>query len=76
MIGSLASFEEAFGLLWGIGTRYEDLTPEQAKFRDLWEETRTAVLNKGNTQLRGAMDELSEYTTEWNRHTTTLIVRK
>ncbi len=74
MIGALSSFEEQFGKLWGIGVD-GDLTDEQKMFKELWEKTRTDVLNKGNKQFRAAMEEISEYTTEWNKYKATLIVR-
>jgi len=74
MIGALSAFEENFGKLWGLESDV-DLTDEQKMFRELWEKTRTDVLNKGNKQLRAAMEEISEYNTEWNKYKATLIVR-
>ena len=67
MIGALASFEDAFGDLWGIDLSYEELSEEQIQFRDVWDEVRTDILNKGNMQIRAAQDELSEYDAEWHR---------
>lgn len=67
MIGALASFEDGFGYLWGIDDDYNALTQEQLDLRELWEEVRTEILNKGNMQIRAAKDELSEYDTNWNR---------
>ncbi len=76
MIGALAAFEESFDILWGQDKPMSELTEKEAKFRELWEQTRTNILNKGNNQARLATDELGEYTTEWNRHYTEIILRR
>jgi hypothetical protein len=68
MIGAIATFEDIFGGLWGIDLEDQELTPKQAKYRDMWEEARREILNKGNMQIRAAHDEISEYDTEWNRY--------
>ena len=68
MIGSLAVFEEYFGDLWGHNSNSGDLTPEQEEFKHLWEAARTEVLNNGNTQIRVAQEELSQYTITWDRY--------
>ncbi len=75
-IGSLNAFQQAFGRLWGDGLAEEKLTDDQLKFRKLWEQTRTNVLNNGNNQLRAALQEISEYTVEWGRHQTNLPVKE
>lgn len=53
MIGSIASFEKHFGYLWGH-EKYQDepLTDIEDEFLDLWEKTRTEVLDKGNDQIK------------------------
>ncbi len=66
MIGSLASFEKYFGELWGHGA--EELTPEELRFRELWEQARTEILNNGNSQLRIAQEEIAQYSMTWNRY--------
>jgi hypothetical protein len=66
MIGSLASFEKYFGELWGHGG--EDLTAEELRFRELWEQARTEILNNGNSQLRIAQEEIAQYSMTWNRY--------
>lgn len=76
MIGALASFEEAFGYLWGRGLDEEDLTPEQIKNRDVWELVRTEVLNKGNNQLRAAMSEIDLYSVVFNKMEYKFVVQK
>ena len=74
MIGALARFEEAFGELWG--NREKELTAEQLKFRQLWEQVRTEILNNGNNQRRAAQEEIAHYTMSWDKFKTDLIVRK
>lgn len=60
IIGSLARIENNFGHLWGHNSDKEP-TEEQLKFEELWEFTRTSILNHGNKQMRDALDELLEY---------------
>lgn len=55
MIGSLAKFEEYFGQLW------EEDNKKRLEYEELWEQTRDAILNNGNNQLRLALDELSAH---------------
>lgn len=60
IIGSLARFEDNFGYLWGIDSDKER-TDKQKEFLDLWEYTRTSILNHGNNQMRDAIDEVVDY---------------
>lgn len=60
IIGSLARFENHFGYLWGHNSD-KPLTDLQKEFLDLWEFTRTSILNHGNNQMREAIDEIIEY---------------
>ncbi len=76
MIGALAAFEDSFGPLWGQDKSISELTDKETKFRELWDQTRTNILNKGNNQARLATEELGEYTTEWNRHYTEIILKR
>ena len=76
MIGSLSSFENVFGELWGHGKTDENLTDEEIYWRAKWEVVRTEVLNNGNHQLRGAIEEVMEYTMTWNRYKTEFILKK
>lgn len=70
IIGSLAAFEERFGELWGHGLPLEDLDEDQRYWRDQWMETRSKVLDNGNSNLRAAQNESSQYTISWNRYVT------
>ena len=68
-IGALQSFEDYFGELWGHGIAEEDFTDEQRQLRDVWEQTRTEILNKSNGQLRALKTELANHEIHWNRYT-------
>lgn len=65
IIGSLARFEDNFGYLWGLNSEKE-LTDKQKEFLDLWEYTRTSILNHGNNQMRDAIDEIIDYVEQEN----------
>lgn len=56
MIGALHEFEKSFGYLWGHHkVNDEDLTDNELKFLDLWDNTRNHILNNGNNQMRKAI---------------------
>lgn len=76
MIGALASFESKFGGLWGHGISIDELTEEQLKFRQFWDEVRTEILNKGNNQSRAAQEEIAQYTITWDKFKVEFIVKK
>ena len=67
MIGSLSSIEEYFGHLWGHEQEGE-LTEEQEELRLIYEELRSEILRKGNTQIRNVDAEMSEYDIQWSRY--------
>lgn len=75
-IGALDSFETNFGDLWGHGLNEDELSDEQVEFQAIWDATRTDVLNKGNTQLRGLQTELANHVVSWNRYTLDLPVKE
>jgi hypothetical protein len=53
------------------------MTKEQKQFRDeIWESLRTEILNHCNSQLRAAMEEMSQYTISWNQYHTEFIIKK
>ena len=70
IIGSLAAFEEKFGDLWGHGLAMNDLDEDQRYWRDVWMETRSKVLDNGNSNLRAAQNEIAQYTLSWIRYVT------
>jgi hypothetical protein len=57
MIGAIARFEENFGFLWGQDKDI-DLNSEQIRNLEIWEKTRTEILDNGNNQIRGAISEI------------------
>lgn len=52
MIGALARFENIFGYLW------DEDTPQGDKYADMWEYARNSILNNGNKQARGAINDI------------------
>lgn len=54
MIGALARFENTFGYLWDEDSAQGD------KYADMWEYTRNSILNNGNKQSRGAVNDIGE----------------
>lgn len=74
MIGSLSSIEKYFGFLWGEES--DDLTKDQMKMRDIFEDMRTEILDKGNIQIRNADAEIETYDVVWNKYHMNLPIRK
>ncbi|MAF23960.1 hypothetical protein CL634_00015 [bacterium] len=67
MIGSLSTVEKFFGFLWGHendGTP----TPEEQHMKELYEEVRSEILDRGNTQARNLEAEFAYYDIEWLRY--------
>ena len=74
-IGSLAILEELFGELWGHGLPYRELEEDEKEWREVWNEARTKILDLGNSNLRGAQSEISQYSLSWNRYVTNFIIK-
>jgi hypothetical protein len=55
MIGALARFENIFGHLW------EEESKRGDEFADMWEYARNSILNNGNKQARGAVEDIGEF---------------
>ena len=68
MIGSLSSMEKYFGFLWDV----ENPTQEQQKLRDFFEEMRSEILDRGNTQIRNLENEFLNYDITWKKYTVNL----
>ena len=67
MIGALSSIEDHLGFLWGH--KSDDALPEeQEKMRQVYEELRSDILDKGNTQMRNMDAEFTQYDITWNRN--------
>jgi hypothetical protein len=74
MIGALSVFEDYFGYLWGH-EQETPLNPNQLKFRQMWEDARAEILDKGNSNLRGAEEEISNYECEWKRYHNEFVIK-
>lgn len=66
-IGILALVEKHFGGLWAHGENRE-LTQEENQWRNIWSILRTEILDHGNHQKRGAINEISEYSLNWEKY--------
>ena len=75
IIGSLAAFEENFGHIWGHNLPEDELTEDQLMYRDIWEATRTQILDNGNLNSRSSQSEVSQYTLSWNRYVTNFTIK-
>ena len=74
-IGALSAFEESFGSLWGHTKDESELTPAELEAREIWIQTRTKVLNNGNTQLRATQTEIANHIIKWGRYHIDLPVK-
>ena len=73
MIGALSTVEKFFGFLWGHGDS-EELTPEQEHMKNLFDEARAEILDRGNSQIRNLETEIAQYDISWKRYHVTLPV--
>ncbi len=71
-IGCLALIEEHFGELWAHREN-RSLTPEEQDWLERWKILRAEILDKGNFQMRAAMNEISEYTLNWEKYRMTFL---
>ncbi len=75
MIGALSTLENSFGFLWGMNISDEDKTPEQKKLYDIYEEARSQILDRGNTQIRNLESDFVNYEIVRKRHYITLPIQ-
>lgn len=75
MIGSLASIEKYLGFLWGHNSD-GDLTPEQERLADLYEDLRSEILDKGNNQIRNFDTDFETFEVSNIRHYLFLPVKR
>jgi hypothetical protein len=73
MIGSLSSIEEHLSFLWTSSGG--EMTPEQKIMYDLFQQIRSEILDKGNTQARNIDAELAQYEVKWLRYNTIIPVK-
>lgn len=74
MIGSLSTIEEYFGFLWNHGA--SELSEEQKRIRDIYEEARAKILDRGNTQIRDLELEFVNYDITRKKYQIKLPVKK
>ena len=69
MIGALSTIEESFGFLWGFQEKDESkLTPEQIHLKNIYDEARAKILDRGNTQIRNLELEFAGYDIVRKKH--------
>ena len=61
MIGSLSDIESFFGFLWEFGEPDPQLSEEQKHMKEIFEEVRAKILDRGNTQIRDLELEFVNY---------------
>ena len=71
MIDALDTLEKSFGFLWESD---EELTNEQVQLKAIFEDARSHMLDRGNTQMRNLQAEMTQYDISWNRQTINLPV--
>lgn len=74
MIGALASIEKYFGDLWGHNTL--EPTEEQNAMKEIYEELRSEILDKGNTQIRNSESEIDTYDISWNKYHINIPIKR
>jgi hypothetical protein len=62
MIGAISSVEKFFGFLW------EQPSPQQEELHKLFQELRSEVLDRGNTQIRNLENEFTNYEIVWKKY--------
>lgn len=67
-IGSIAAVEDGMGFLWGHDKKDSELTDDERAMKEIWEVVRAQILDNGNGQLRGAINELNNNSVHWDRY--------
>ncbi len=73
MIGALDVVEKRFGFLWSFEGG-DDLSEEQKQLKDIYDEARADILDKGNTQIRNLEAEFSDYEVTKKRYSINLPI--
>ena len=71
-IGAIDAFEQSFSFLWG--GKDGPSSKEEEQWHELWQRTRTAVLDNGHSQLRGLLNEIENHIIYWKKYHMTLPV--
>ena len=72
MIGALSSIEEHFSFLWESDG---DLSEQQQAMYDTYQQVRSEILDKGNTQDRNVDAELNQYEVTWLKYQVNIPVK-
>ena len=75
IIATLDILEKGLGDIWGHGLDPSECDEDQEYYKHLWEEIREQILDKGNSQMRGALSEIDGYTINKDRYETNLIIK-
>lgn len=70
MIGALATIEENLGFLW------DGDSSQAKKLKELYNNIRQEILDRGNDQIRKLDTEIDQYDIEWLRFNLVLPVKK
>lgn len=76
MIGSLSTIEEHFGFLWNHGVPDDQLSEEQKYMKNIYEEARAKILDRGNTQIRDLELEFVNYDITRKKYHIKLPIKK
>jgi len=74
MIGALSTVEKHLGFLWGYES-LDVLTPEQEHLKELYDQVRSEILDRGNNQGRNLETEFMNYDISWLKYKITLPVK-
>ena len=67
MIGALDTIEKQFGFLWSFEDQ-DNLNEEQKQIKNIYDEFRANILDKGNTQIRNLEAEFANYEVSRKRY--------
>lgn len=65
MIGALHSIEQHFGFLWNT----DNPGPEENQLKEIFEDLRSEILDRGNNQIRNLESEFTNYEIVWKKYT-------
>ena len=73
--GALSTLEESFGFLWGFDNDGDEITKEQEHLKQIYEEARAKILDRGNTQIRNLESEFAGFEITKKRYKYTIPVK-
>ena len=75
MIGALSTLEESLGFLWGFEIDDQEITKEQEHLKQIYEEARAKILDRGNTQIRNLESEFAGFEITKKKYKYTIPVK-